>query len=51
MYNLKNIFLEDSKIASDLKHRKTLNFNISKYDESVKKGKLRYKNMELAKQR
>ena len=51
MYNLKNIFLEDSKIASDLKHRKTLNFNISKYDESVKKGKLRYRNMELAKQR
>jgi len=51
MSNLKNIFLEDSKIASDLKHRKTLNFNISRYDESVKKGKLRYRNMELAKQR
>lgn len=51
MSKLKNIFLEDSKIASDLKHRKTLNFNISRYDESVKKGKLRYENMELAKQR
>jgi L-lactate dehydrogenase complex protein LldF len=51
MSSLKNIFIEDSKIASDLKHRKTLNFNISKYDESVKKGKLRYRNMELAKQR
>jgi len=51
MPNLKDIFLEDSKIASDLKHRKTINFNISRYDESVKKGKLRYANMELAKQR
>ncbi|MCF6332268.1 MAG: lactate utilization protein [Draconibacterium sp.] len=51
MSKLKKIFLEDSKIASDLKHRETLNFNISRYDESVKKGKLRYGNMELAKQR
>ncbi|NQU53375.1 MAG: lactate utilization protein [Bacteroidetes bacterium] len=51
MPKLKDIFLEDSKIASDLKHRKTINFNISRYDESVKKGKLRYRNMELAKQR
>ena len=47
----KNIFLEDSKIASDLNHRKTINFNISRYDEAVKKGKLRYRNMDLAKQR
>lgn len=51
MPKLKDIFFEDSKIASDLKHRKTINFNISRYDESVKKGKLRYRNMELAKQR
>ena len=47
----KNIFLEDSKIAFDRKHRKTINFNISRYNESVEKGKLRYSNMELAKQR
>jgi len=51
MSKTKNIFLEDSKIASDLKHRKTINFNISKYDEAVKKGKLRYRDMDLAKER
>ena len=51
MAELKNIFLEDSKIAFDKKHRQTLRFNISRYDEAVAKGKLRYRNMELAKQR
>lgn len=51
MGKLKNIFLTDSKIAYDKQHRKTLNFNISKYDEAVAKGKLRYRNMDLAKQR
>jgi len=51
MLKTKNIFFEDSKIAFDLKHRKTLHFNISKYDEAVKKGKLRYRNMDLAKER
>ena len=51
MAELKNIFLKDSKIAFDKQHRKTLNFNISKYDEAVAKGKLRYRNMDLAKQR
>jgi L-lactate dehydrogenase complex protein LldF len=48
---LKNIFLEDAKIAFDKKHRQTLKFNISKYDDAVAKGKLRYRNMELAKER
>lgn len=51
MTGLKNIFLQDSKIAFDKRHRQTLNFNISKYDEAVAKGKLRYRNMDLAKQR
>lgn len=51
MSGLKNIFLDDSIIAFDKNHRKTLNFNISKYDQSVVKGKQRYKNMELAKER
>ena len=51
MPSLKNIFLEDSKIAFDKKHRKTINFNISRYDAAVAKGRLRYKNLELAKQR
>lgn len=50
MCKLKNIFIEDSKIAFDLKHRKTINLNILRNDESVKKGKLCYRNMELAKQ-
>ena len=48
---LKNIFLEDSNIAFDKKHRKTINFNISRYDEAVSRGKLRYRNLDLAKQR
>jgi len=47
----KDIFLNDSKIAFDKKHRRTINFNISRYNEAVKKGKLRYRNMELAKER
>ncbi len=51
MPNYKNIFLEDSKIAFDKKHRKTINFNISRYDEAVSRGKLRYTNLGLAKQR
>ena len=51
MTELKDIFLEDSKIAFDKKHRQTLNFNISKYDEAVAKGKLRYRNKDLAKER
>ncbi|HSO88263.1 MAG TPA: lactate utilization protein B [Draconibacterium sp.] len=49
MPNYNDIFLEDSKIAFDKKHRKTINFNISRYDEAVSRGKLRYKNLELAK--
>ncbi|MBT6005987.1 MAG: lactate utilization protein, partial [Prolixibacteraceae bacterium] len=51
MAKLKDIFLADSKIAFDKKHRKTINFNISKYHEAVKKGKLRYSNLDLAKER
>jgi len=51
MPELKSIFIEDSKIAFDIKHRKTINFNISRYDEAVKKGKTRYINLELAKER
>lgn len=51
MSSLKAIFLEDSKIAFDRRHRKTINFNISRYDESVAKGKARYQNLELARKR
>lgn len=51
MTALKNIFLQDSKIAFDKKHRQTLKFNIGKYDNAVANGKLRYRNMDLAKQK
>lgn len=51
MPNYKNIFVEKSEIAFDKKHRKTINFNISRYDASVSKGKLRYSNLNLAKER
>lgn len=51
MTSYQSIFLEQSKIAFDQKHRKTINFNISRYNEAVEKGKLRYANMDLAKQR
>ncbi len=47
----KEKFLDDSSIAFDKKHRKTINFNISRYNAAVAKGKQRYRNMELAKQR
>ncbi len=51
MSGTKDKFLKDSVIAFDKKHRKTLIFNISRHDASVAEGKLRYKNVELAKQR
>ena len=50
MPDYKKIFLADSKIAFDKKHRKTINFNISKYDQAVKTGKQRYVNFEKARQ-
>lgn len=39
------------KIAFDVKHRKTIDFNISRYDLAVEKGMARYQNVELAKNR
>jgi len=45
-------FLENSeKKAFDLKHRQTINFNIGKYDDAVKKGQKQYINHELARER
>jgi L-lactate dehydrogenase complex protein LldF len=43
------IFLKKSVIAFNRKHRKTLRFNISRYDESVLKGKKRWIDLEQAK--
>ncbi len=51
MQSLKNIFLDDSRIAFNKKHRKTINFNIGRYDDAVKVGKQRYANFELARKR
>lgn len=48
---LKNIFLKESEIAFDENHRKTIQFNIGRYDQAVEKGKMRYRNMELARER
>jgi len=42
---------EAQRIAFDLKHRKTIKFNISKYDAAVEKGKARYTNLSLAKEK
>ncbi len=42
------IFISDSEICFDLNHRKNLNFNISKYDLAVEKGKKRYIGFERA---
>lgn len=39
------------KIAFDKEHRDKINFNISRYDSAVSKGKNIYKNLELAKNR
>ncbi|MCH8332212.1 MAG: lactate utilization protein, partial [Bacteroidetes bacterium] len=52
MTDTKNVFLEKAAIkAADLDHRDKLNFNISKYTETVKKGVLQYEELELAKKR
>lgn len=43
-------FKKDSDaIAFDEKHRRTIDFNIGRYDAAVVKGKLRYRNLEAAK--
>lgn len=47
-----SVFLEDSeKKAFDVEHRRKINFNINKYNESVVKGKQQYYNYELARER
>ena len=49
---VKNNFIHDAdKIAFDKKHRATIKFNISRYDAAVEKGKQRYSDLELAKER
>lgn len=48
--NQPKAFIKASEaIAFDLNHRKTIDFNIGKYDSAVAKGMARYKNVSLAK--
>ena len=48
----KNKFIQDSeKIAFDKRHRATIKFNISKYDVAVDRGRKRYSDLALAKER
>ncbi|MFN8256455.1 MAG: lactate utilization protein B [Bacteroidales bacterium] len=45
----KEFLVDSDRVSNDLKHRKTIKFNMSKYDAAVEKGKTRYKNLEAAK--
>jgi L-lactate dehydrogenase complex protein LldF len=48
----KGHFIKDSEnIAFDKRHRATIKFNMSKYDAAVDRGKKRYSNLDLAKER
>jgi L-lactate dehydrogenase complex protein LldF len=46
----KHFLKEADRVSNDLKHRKTIKFNMSKYDAAVEKGKLRYQQLERAKE-
>jgi len=45
----KTFLTKSQEVASDLKHRKTIKFNMSKYDAAVEKGKSKYQDLESAK--
>lgn len=51
MSYFENLFHKKSNISFDLEHRKRIRFNISKYDVAVDKGRSRYSNINLAKDR
>ena len=51
METLNQFNKEAEKIAFDLKHRDKINFNISKYDDAVIRGKEQYIDLEKAKKR
>ena len=52
MSQQKKVFIKDSeKIAFDKKHRATIKFNIGKYDVAVERGRNRYENLDLARER
>jgi L-lactate dehydrogenase complex protein LldF len=47
----KKFILDSENIAFDLKHRNTIKFNMSKYYLAVDRGRKRYSDLELAKER
>jgi len=49
MHSAKSFLASAEKVAFDIGHREKIKFNISKYDSAVKKGKSRYRDLELAK--
>lgn len=50
--NLSKQFKRDAKrITVDLQHRKTIRFNIDKYDQAVRKGNINYQDKALARDR
>lgn len=52
MPEIKKKFLQDAGImAFDPDHRKTIKFNMARYDQAVVEGKARFKDMELARTR
>ncbi len=52
MSQQKDQFLKDTqRIAFDENHRKTIDFNISRYDKAVVLGKRQYMDLEMAKER
>lgn len=52
MFELAKKFSQDAeRVAFDPVHRKTINFNIGKYDKAVINGKRQFKNPELARKR
>jgi L-lactate dehydrogenase complex protein LldF len=49
---LQKKFLKDAeKVAFDLEHRKKINYNISRYEASLPRGKSQFDDLELAKRR
>ena len=52
MSETSEIFLAKSTIkAADLQHRRTINFNIGRYNAAVPQGKTQYENVHLARER
>ena len=50
MGEVKKKFLSDAnKKAFDIEHRKTINYNISRYNSTVKKGREQFKGIKVKK--